>query len=143
MAYREDFEAGCKKEFVGPEPVPANKSWVPHISLVSREMWDATNLNVHAYRRTKFEGLVLWYPTSREKRARCGAPRILLQVEILQRSAAAGENFCQLLRSDHFELRVGTVARLLVRAPSAELRHVPETAALHVLVCNFYHQLRP
>jgi hypothetical protein len=68
-----------------------------------------------------------------------GAPVLIPQVSL----AAGGENFRQLLWRNHFELRVGTVAQLLVCAPSAELRHVPETAALHVLVSNFHHQLRP
>jgi hypothetical protein len=26
--------------------VPANSPWVPHISLVFREMWDSTNLDL-------------------------------------------------------------------------------------------------
>src|ERR1700677_4314153 len=59
------------------------------------------------------------------------------------RSALAGEDLHQLLRWNHFELGIRTVARLLVRAPSAKLRHVAEAAALHVLVRHFDNQLRP
>src|SRR5580704_10285443 len=44
-----------------------------HISLVFREMWDTANLNVFARGALKVSGLGQWYPTSREKRARCGA----------------------------------------------------------------------
>jgi hypothetical protein len=102
-------------------------------------------------------------PTSRWFFARCGMPRIstfmliegrrlrvnavvphdLLRMKMPQLSAAGGENFRQLLWWDHFQLLVSTIPRLLVRAPPSELRHVPETAALHVLVSNFHHQLRP
>jgi hypothetical protein len=57
--------------------VGLNRGWVPHISLVFREMWDTTNLNVRAYRVQKPAGLALWCPTSREKPARCGAPSIV------------------------------------------------------------------
>ena len=39
---------------------------VCHISLVFREMWDATDLRLGRTQQ--------WYPTSREKPARCGAP---------------------------------------------------------------------
>ena len=28
-----------------PCSFPANEPWVPHISLVFREMWDTTNVN--------------------------------------------------------------------------------------------------
>ncbi len=55
----------------------------------------------------------------------------------------AGENRHQLLRRNDFELGIGAVARLLVGAPSAKLRHVTEAAALHVLVGDFDHQLGP
>ena len=55
----------------------------------------------------------------------------------------AGENRHQLLRRHHFELGIGAVARLLVGAPPAKLRHVPEAGALHVLVGDFDHQLGP
>ena len=58
-------------------------------------------------------------------------------------SAFAGEDLHQLLRCNHFELRIRTFARLFVRAPSAKLRHVAEAAALHVLVGHFDDQLRP
>ena len=58
-------------------------------------------------------------------------------------SAFDGEDLHQLLRRNHFELGIGTVARFLIRAPSAKLRHVAEAAALHVLVGHFDDQLRP
>ena len=44
----------------------------------------------------------------------------------LARLAAVGKNLCQFLRRNHFELRIGAVAGLLVGAPSAKLRHVTE-----------------
>ena len=53
------------------------------------------------------------------------------------------ENRAQLVRWHDFELGIGTILRFLVRTPSAELRHVPESPALHVLVRNFNHQLGP
>src|SRR5882724_10480962 len=58
-------------------------------------------------------------------------------------SACAPKNRCQLVRRNHFELRIRAVARLLVRAPSAKMRHVPEASALHVLISDFHHQLGP
>src|ERR1017187_6939784 len=62
------------------------------------------------------------------------APAILLP---------AGKNLHQLLRRHYFQLRVRAVLRTLVRAPSPELRHVPEAPALHMLIRNLQHQLRP
>src|SRR5262249_32583751 len=56
---------------------------------------------------------------------------------------AMGEDGCQFLGWDHFELGVGAVAGLFVLSPSAELRHVTEAAALHVLVPNFYYEFGP
>ena len=56
-------------------------------------------------------------------------------------SATATEDLCQLLRRDNFELGIGAVARLLVRAPPSKLRYVTEAAALHVVVSDFDHQL--
>ena len=56
------------------------------------------------------------------------------------RSDVAGEDRFQLVRRDDFELRVGAIARLLVGAPSPELRHMAEAGALHVLVCDFDYQ---
>src|SRR5580704_12539086 len=58
-------------------------------------------------------------------------------------SALEGEDLHQFLRRNHFELGIGTVAGLFIRAPSAKLRHVAEAAALHVLVSHFDYQLRP
>src|ERR1700734_1297974 len=49
------------------------------------------------------------------------------------------KNCRQFLRRDNFKLRVGTIAGLLVRSPSAELRRMPEAISLHVVVCNFYN----
>src|SRR5579863_10472355 len=59
------------------------------------------------------------------------------------RLAASGEYRGQLVRWNDFELGIGAVARLLVVAPSTEMRHVPETSALHVLVCDFDNQFGP
>ena len=58
-------------------------------------------------------------------------------------SSRPREDLRQLLRRNHFELRVGAVARLLVGAPPAKLRHVAEARALHVLVSDLDHQLGP
>src|SRR5688572_22878142 len=55
--------------------------------------------------------------------------------------AAGSENLGELLRWNDLELSVCAIVRLLVRAPSAKLRGVPEAAALHVVVCDFNHQL--
>src|SRR6202035_3355270 len=55
-------------------------------------------------------------------------------------SPTAGENRHQLLWRNNFELGIGAVARLLVRAPPSKLRHVTETGALHVFVSDFHHQ---
>jgi hypothetical protein len=92
---------------------------------------------------------VLWYPTSREKRARYGAPGYPLQVEILKNqdrllgwnysSAATGEDFHQFLGRDNFQLGIGAIARFLVGTPAAKLRHVAEAGSLHVLVGYFDH----
>src|SRR6516225_8829281 len=54
--------------------------------------------------------------------------------------AAGGENPRQFLRGNDFELRIGTVARLLVCAPPSKMRYVTEAGALHVLVGDFDHQ---
>ena len=45
------------------------------------------------------------------------------------------------MRGHDFELRIGAVRGLFVRTPSAKSRHVPEAAALHVLVGNFDDKL--
>src|ERR1044072_7636744 len=44
-----------------------------------------------------------------------------------------------LVRCDDLELRIRTIARLLVRSPTAKLRRVPKPIALHVLVRNLHH----
>ncbi len=51
------------------------------------------------------------------------------------------KNCFQLVRRDDFKLRVGAIAWLLVGTPPAELRHVTEASALHMLVRNFDYQL--
>src|SRR5262245_28768757 len=56
-------------------------------------------------------------------------------------SATATEDLRQLLRRDNFELGIGAVARLLVRAPPPKLRNVTEAASLHVVVSDFDRQL--
>src|ERR1700685_2900886 len=55
--------------------------------------------------------------------------------------AAAREDGRQFVRCVHFELRVGAIARLLVRPPSSKVRHVPEARALHMLVGHFHYEL--
>src|SRR5580704_1812854 len=55
-------------------------------------------------------------------------------------SAPVRENRCQLLRWNHFKLRISTIDRLLVGSPSAELCHMAEAAPLHVLVSDFHYQ---
>jgi len=56
--------------------LPSAKRGVPHISLVFREMWDTTNLNLFFDLQKEARG-ALRHPTSREKRARYGAPHAL------------------------------------------------------------------
>jgi hypothetical protein len=56
------------------------------------------------------------------------------------RLAASGENRGQFMRRNNFELGISAVARLLVVAPSSEMRHVPEAGALHMLVRDFDNQ---
>src|SRR5260370_10282935 len=58
-------------------------------------------------------------------------------------SAARSKNRHQLLRRNDFALGIRAVARFLVDAPSAKLRHVPESRPLHVFVGDLHHQLRP
>jgi hypothetical protein len=52
----------------------AKDQWVPYISLVFREMWEMRTLMFFASGVEKLAGGAKWYPTSRETRARCGAP---------------------------------------------------------------------
>src|SRR5579871_2733838 len=54
--------------------------------------------------------------------------------------ATSGENRLQLMRRHDLQLRVGAIGRLLVRAPSAKVRHVAEAGTLHVLVGDFGNQ---
>src|ERR1700722_10722263 len=54
--------------------------------------------------------------------------------------AAVGKDLFQFLRRNHFELRISAIARLLIGAPSAELRHVTESVSLHVLVRNLHYE---
>jgi hypothetical protein len=49
------------------------------------------------------------------------------------------KNCRQFLWRNNFKLGVGTIARLFVRSPSAELRRVPEAISLHVVISNFYN----
>src|SRR6476660_267168 len=56
--------------------------------------------------------------------------------------APARENRLQFFGRDHFELIVGAIPWLLVGAPSAKLRGVTESIALHMIIRNFDHQLR-
>src|SRR6266571_4731035 len=68
------------------------------------------------------------------------APRRRALEQVSRGSAAGGENLRQLLRRNDFELRIGAVARLLVRAPPSKMRQVTEARALHVLVSDFGHE---
>src|SRR5579863_9133212 len=52
------------------------------------------------------------------------------------------EDRCQLLWRDDLQLIIGTVRRLLIRAPSAELRGVTKPVPLHVVVGHFDDQFR-
>jgi hypothetical protein len=54
-------------------------------------------------------------------------------------SPAASKNLREFLRGNHFELRIRTVARLLVGTPAPKLRHVPKAAPLHMLIRNLHH----
>src|SRR5271167_3512139 len=58
-------------------------------------------------------------------------------------SDVSRENRFQLVRRNDFKLRVGAIARLLVATPLPELRHMAESLALHMLICNFDYQLGP
>jgi hypothetical protein len=76
---------------------PDHGAWVPHISLVFREMWDATALSLPPLsfnRPFRAEGRGQWYPTSREKRARCGAPRLRGQFGSPTRKPAPRWDLC-------------------------------------------------
>jgi hypothetical protein len=66
---------------------PSKNRGVPHISLVFREMWDTTNLNLFSDLQKEARG-ALWYPTSREKRARYGAPHNSWKGEATRNSVA-------------------------------------------------------
>src|SRR5262245_35335462 len=59
------------------------------------------------------------------------------------RLATGREDRRQLVRRDHLQLRVAALARGFVRAPPPELRGVTEAPALHVVVRDLDHQLRP
>src|SRR5262245_55949279 len=69
--------------------------------------------------------------------------RRLSALILIRRSACATKNRHQLLRWNHFELGIGAIGGLLVRAPSAKARHMTEACALHVFVSDFDHQLGP
>src|ERR1051325_4446105 len=55
---------------------------------------------------------------------------------------STSENRLQFFRRDHFELIVGAIPRLLIGAPSAKLRCVTKSVALHMIIRNFDDQLR-
>ena len=48
-----------------------------------------------------------------------------------------GKNGSQLVGRNNFKLLVGAIAWLLVSTPPAELRHMTEARALHMLVRDF------
>jgi hypothetical protein len=53
---------------------PIHERRVPHISLVFGEMWDSTALTPKLFNPIDSLRVTSFTPTSREKRARCGAP---------------------------------------------------------------------
>src|SRR6185503_3137097 len=59
------------------------------------------------------------------------------------KSATGREDRCELVRRNHFELRVGAIGGFLVRAPAPEVRGVAETRALDVVVSDLGHELGP
>src|SRR5271154_5980391 len=69
----------------------------------------------------------------------CTRRRNLLEQSVSME--VARENRFQLVRRNDLKLRVGAIARLLVGPPLPELRHMTESRPLHMLVCNFDHQL--
>jgi hypothetical protein len=50
------------------------RTWVPHISLVFREMWDSANLNLTPIGLARVWGIELQNPTYRKKREIPGFP---------------------------------------------------------------------
>jgi hypothetical protein len=69
------------------ESLRAKDQWVPHISLVFREMWDTTSLHRPVFPPHWQRTLRFAFPTSREKRARYGAPIGPWQGEIQKNNA--------------------------------------------------------
>src|ERR1043165_1415801 len=75
-----------------------------------------------------------------------GAPGVLrrkLRKHFHANSAAAGENRRQFLGWNNFELLIRAVGGLLVWAPTSKMRHVPESACLHMLVRDFHNEFGP
>src|SRR5579883_797192 len=56
--------------------------------------------------------------------------------------AGGAKNRGEFVRRYDFQLLVGAVLRLLIEAPSPELRGVAEASALHVLIGDFHDQFR-
>src|SRR5262249_13347332 len=76
-----------------------------------------------------------------------GKPHTMINLgplpDSIKKLSPVGEDGCQFLRRDYFELGVGTINWLFVCSPSAELGHVTEAASLHVLVRDFHHEFGP
>jgi hypothetical protein len=49
------------------------------------------------------------------------------------------EDQLELVWRNDFKLLVGAIARLFISTPTSELRRVPKTITLHVLVRHLYH----
>ena len=56
-------------------------------------------------------------------------------------SQSPGEDLGEFIWRHNFQLRIRAIARLLVQTPSSKVGGVAETAALHVIVFDFSHQL--
>src|SRR6266446_9958988 len=82
-------------------------------------------------------------PSRSAPRRKFPTPMTIQRASGARRSAPGGENLLELVRRHDLELRISAVARFLVEPPSSKMRHVPEPRALHVLVSDLAHQLRP
>src|SRR5256885_6603922 len=79
---------------------------------------------------------------SRMARAPCPKETRLEERRVRNELASRSKNRGQLLRCNHFQLSVRTVARLFVGPPPAKLRRMAKAITLHVLVRNFHYQFR-
>src|SRR5271154_4606766 len=82
-------------------------------------------------------------PTTIRRGNMTGADRKRMPDPTSETSPISRKNLHELLRRNDLKLSIGAIARLLVRAPSSEVRHVTEAVALHVFVGDFYYELGP